>query len=169
MTLLRCTKKLRNEMGLSPMDLSGQQHESPLGDWYAHLFFQDRKKCLLFAAEKTLLTFLVTDVKRDQIRQLDVLFRDGLFRLLLDEGFQPTQANPIFDACRTIEYVATADRSMTGSVNELVKDAQFWLGQLGGPATADITALNRKLNRIPMKRIGYGQAIEATCKTLEGP
>jgi len=161
MTLIRCTQKLRKEMGLGPTDLSNESQESLLGDWYAHPFFYDRKKCLLFTVEKTLLTFLVTAVTRDLIRKLDDVFREGLFRLLLDEGFQPVQVNPLFDSCRLIEYAATTDRSTTGSMNELVKDAQFWLGQYGGPTT-NLTVLNQKLNRIPMKRIEYANAIEAT-------
>lgn len=167
MTLIRCTLKLRKEMGLGPADLSERRHDSPLGDWYAHLFYQDRKKCLLFAAEQTLLALLAINVNREQIRKLDRLFRDGLFRLLLDEGFQPAEAEPLLVACRSVEYATTTDRSRIGSVNELVKEAQFWLGRMGGPARADVAALNRKLNEIPMKRIGYFHAIEMTRSALE--
>lgn len=66
----------------------------------------------------------MTDVKREQIRKLDDLFRDRLFRPLLDEGFQPTQANLVFDACRTVEYAATADRP-----SRLGNERLQWLGQ----------------------------------------
>lgn len=85
MTLIRCTTKLRKEMGLKPSDLADSDGAMGLlGDWYAHLFFYARQKCVLFAAEKTLCCFLTPALTHDRIRQLDEVFRDGLFRFLLD-------------------------------------------------------------------------------------
>jgi len=169
MTLIRCTQKLRKEMRLKPSDLQEADDDSLLGEWYAHLFFHDRKKCIFFAAEKTLLCFLVTGLSRDRIRQLDEVFRDGLFRLLLDEGFQPEQATELFDECRTVNYGVTSDRSMTGTVSELVKDIQCWLPHHGGVTNPDLSTLNHDLNRIPMKRNKYVYAIEMTKTVLAGP
>lgn len=165
--LIRCTQKLRTEMGLKLADLQSAGGESLLGDWYAHLSFQDRKKCVLFVAEKTLLCFLATCLSRDRIRQLDEVFRDGLFRLLLDEGFQPGQATRLFDECETVRYGAAADRSMTGSMNELVKIAAWWLPEHGGAERSDLRPLNHALNDVPMKRNGYTKSIELTRWLLE--
>lgn len=97
---------------------------------------------------------------------LKEVFYDGLFRLLLDERFESRQVASLLEECQTIEYAATADRRMIGSVNELVKEAQFWLGQLGHADNSDLAAINQKLNSIPMKHIAYRQAIEATRVTL---
>jgi hypothetical protein len=168
MTIIRCTKKLCKEMGLKSTDLSDTQHESLLGDWYANLFYHDSKKCLLFAAEKTLLCFVVTEVTRKQIRKLEEVFREGLFRLLLDEGFQPNQVSQLLDECSSVEYATTADRGMIGSMNELVKEAQFWLGQLGSPAAPDLPAIHQTLNRNPLKQISYKFAIDVSKELLTG-
>ncbi|MDA7979488.1 MAG: hypothetical protein MPJ50_12050 [Pirellulales bacterium] len=167
MTLIRCTQKLRKEMGLKPADLCESADDSLLGAWYAHLFFEERKKCVLFVSEKTLLCFLAPALSRDRIRKLDEVFRDGLFRLLLDEGFQPDHATPVFNECRTIRYAATADRSMTGTVNEMVKDIQFMLPDFGGVATPNLPALHHRLNRNPLKRNEYQYAIERTKQVLD--
>ena len=167
MITLRCTQKLRKEMGLRPQDLPDvAAGDSLLGDWYAHLFFQNRKKCVLFVAEKTLLCFLATALPRERIKKLDEVFHDGLFRLLLEEGFQAEHATPVFDQCRQVAYAGTTDRSMTGTVNELVKEVQFWLPRLGGVVRPDLPALHHKLNRNPLKRIQYDFAIDRTKKAL---
>jgi hypothetical protein len=168
MTAIRCTKKLLKEMGLKSADLSDASQEALLGDWYGNLFYHNGKKCLLFAAEKTLLCFVVTEVTRKQIRKLEVVFREGLFRLLLEEGFQPNQVSQLLDECREIEYAATADRGMIGSMNELVKEAQFWLEQLGSPAAPDIAAIHQTLNRNPLKQISYKFAIDVSKELLIG-
>lgn len=166
MILLRCTAKLRKEMGLRPSDLHGDSPESLLGDWYAHLFFEERKKCVLFVSERTLLCFLATGLNRDRIRRLDEVYQDGFFRLLLDEGFQPEQARPAFHDCREVAYAATSDRSMVGTVNELVKETQFLLPRHGGVASPDLPALHHKLNRTPLKRNGYDYAIDRAKRLL---
>lgn len=168
MLLLRCTARLRKEMGLRPSDLSTESPNSLLGDWYAHLFFEERKKCVLFVNEKSLLCFLAVGLKRDRIRQLDDVFRDGFFRLLLDEGFQPEHATPAFNDCREVGYAATSDRSMVGTVNELVKETQFLLPRHGGVTSPDhLPALQHKLNRTPLKRNRYDYAIDRA-KSLLG-
>jgi len=159
MVLIRCTAKLRKEMGLRPADLRSESPQSQLGDWYAHLFFEKRKKCVLFVSERTLLCFLAVGLKRDRLRRLDEVFRDGFFRLLLDEGFQPEQATPAFNGCREMGYAATSDRSMVGTVNELVRETQFLLPRHGGVASPDLASLYHKMNRTPLKRNGYEYAI----------
>ena len=156
--------------GLSTADLCGTFHqEALLGDWYGNLFYHNRKKCLLFVAEKTLLCFVVTEVTRSADSQTcEEVFREGLFRLLLDEGFHANQVSQLLDECREIKYAATADRGMIGSMNELVKEAQFWLGQLGTPAAPDIAAIHQTLNRNPLKPISYRFAIDVTKELLSG-
>ena len=154
-------------MALLPSDLGDAEADDPLGDWYAHLFFEDRKKCVLFVSEKTLLCFVATALPRDRIKKLDVVFRDGLFRLLLDEGFQPRQATLVLDPSKTVDYAVTTDRSMTGTVNEMVKECQFWLPRYGGVGSPDLPALHHRLNRNPLKRNRYEFAIERTTQVLD--
>lgn len=67
----------------------------------------------------------------------------------------------MFDQCLTVRYGAGTDRTMTGSVTELVKMAEGWLDARES-ATLDLRKLNHDLNRIPMKRIGYDYAIDQT-------
>ena len=86
----------------------------------------------------------------------------------MNEGFQPQQAMPLFDECRTVRYAADDDRSMIGTVNELVKEVQFWLPRHGGVLSPDLLELHRKLNRSPLKRNQYEPAIDRAMRLFEG-
>ena len=77
MQLIRCTAKLLKEMGLKKSDLIGDAPRfSFLGQWHANLIHINRKKCVLFANDKTLINFIVPDVSRAEIRELDVMFKE---------------------------------------------------------------------------------------------
>lgn len=80
--LVRCTSILIKEIGLSKDDIvDSTLQESELGEWYANLFFFQRKKCLIFTNARTLFTFMSFGVNRTQIRNLGDLFHEGLARI----------------------------------------------------------------------------------------
>ena len=75
MQLIRCTKKLQKEMGLKPSDLCAEEPRfSYHGPWHANLIHIDQRKCVLFVNDKTLFNFIVPDLSKAQIRDLDKLF-----------------------------------------------------------------------------------------------
>lgn len=76
MRLIRCTAKLRKEMGLRSRVVENDTLPSDgLGHWHANLIYINRRKTVLFANDKTLFNFIAPDVKRTEIRELDKLFR----------------------------------------------------------------------------------------------
>ena len=44
-------------------------------------------ECVLFANDKTFFNFIIIDLKREHIHQLDTLFRNLLQCVLAEEGF----------------------------------------------------------------------------------
>jgi hypothetical protein len=88
MQVIHCTSKLQKEMGLKKADLCEVSPKfSYLGSWHANLLYIDRRKCILFANDKTLFNFIATDVSRAQIRDLGDLFKGLLRCVLSDEDF----------------------------------------------------------------------------------
>jgi len=74
-------------MGLKQSDLCAEEPRfSYLGPWHANLIHIDRRKCVLFINDKTLFNFIVPDVARAQIRELDKLFMSYLSCVLADAG-----------------------------------------------------------------------------------
>ena len=79
MQIIRCTAKLQKEMGLKKNDLIDSiEGATTLGGWHANLLHIDRRKCVLFANDRTLSNFIVPDLKREHIRQLDRECKDLL-------------------------------------------------------------------------------------------
>lgn len=108
-------------MGLGKSELVDNPPEMlTLGEWYAHLFFFARRKCILFTHAKTYYAFVAYDVKRENIRRLGELFRVNLGRRLYDDGFSPDAIKKAISDAKTITYGCTTDRHVLGAMNQMI-------------------------------------------------
>jgi hypothetical protein len=168
MPLIRCTRKLLAEMG-ARADMSAQPADPVrLGDWYAHLLWIDRKKCVIFTSERTLLAFVAVGLDREAIRDYANLFRGGLRRLLDDEGFAPGDVARVLGEYRDLALALTTDRSVLGSLNELARIAAAHIEHDGGLRGCELEAINHGLNQTPMSRLRMASPLDATRRVLEG-
>jgi len=160
--LIRCTAKLRKEMGLKKTDLcEGEPVPPGLGQWHAHLIYIMRKKCVLFVNDRTLLNFIQPDVRREQIRKLDELFREMLPALLSEKGLTPEQVDAIMSDYETITYGKSNNRSVLGSMNDLAYHYEIHLKEAGSLHSAMVPSIIMRLNRMPMGGQDYATATEA--------
>ncbi|MFQ5470191.1 MAG: hypothetical protein ACE5EH_07775 [Gammaproteobacteria bacterium] len=161
MQLIRCTKKLQKEMGLKQ---SGLCVEGPrfsyLGPWHANLIHIDRRKCVLFVNDKTLFNFIVPDVSRIQIRELDKLFKGYLSCVLSDDDFAEADRNRILSEYEEIGFANTNSKSVLGSMNDLAFHYKYHILEAGGVHSPAVPEIIRKLNRMPMGAIKYTYPIE---------
>jgi hypothetical protein len=162
MQLIRCTGKLQKEMGLKKSDLCEVIPKfSYLGPWHANLIFIDRKKCVVFTNDKTLFNFIATDVSRAQIRKLDTLFRGLLQCVLSNEGFGPAVKEKIMAEYDVVAYAKTNNRSVLGSMNDLIFHYKLHIQNAGGVHSYAVPGIIRKLNRMSMQAISYKFPIDA--------
>ena len=168
MQLIRCTKKLQKVMGLKEADLVRHEPEfSFLGSWHANLIHIDRRKCVLFTNDKTLFNFLVPDVVRSQLRDLDKLFRSWFECILSEEGFGSELKVKVLSEYQEIGYAATNSKAVLGSMNDLAFHYKYLLLEGGGVHSCDLPEIIRNLNRMPMGALGYEYSSVAL-KTLFG-
>lgn len=162
MQLIRCTKKLQKEMGLKPSDLCTEEPcFSYLGPWHANLIYIDRRKCLLFANDRTLLNFIVPDVSRENIRELDKLFTSYLSCILADESFEEADRERILSEYGEIGFANTNSKSVLGSMNDLAFHYKYSILESGGVHSPAVPEIIRRLNRMPMSAIKEVFPIEA--------
>ncbi|MHB1463831.1 MAG: DUF6933 domain-containing protein [Thermoleophilia bacterium] len=148
MQLIGCTKKLQKEMGLGVKDLVTLEPEnSGLGPWTTNLIFINRRKCILFVNDKTLFNFLVPDMLRQHIRELDKMFRDWFSCTLAGEGFTPAQTDKILEEYESIGYSKTRSRSVLGSMNDLAFMYKYEL-QSSSLHRWDFPEIIKKMNRM---------------------
>jgi hypothetical protein len=60
MPLIRRTRKLLTEIGAQVASSAELAQPALLGDWFANLIRIERRKCVIFTSERTLLTFAPT-------------------------------------------------------------------------------------------------------------
>ena len=168
MTIIRCTKRLLDELGLRISDLPDEGPvEGLLGEWYCNLRRFDRRKVLLFTHPDTLFSFWVPGIKKADLEDFGMLFFTHLAKNLAHEGFPEPVIRRAIETDE-IRIGKTSSRSVLGSMNDYAYLSEYMIASAGGLQRADILEINKKLNRTPMSGIGMNFAIEALTKRLLG-
>ncbi len=162
MQLIRCTKKLQKEMGLKQSDLCAEEPRfSYLGPWHANLIHIDRRKCVLYVNDKTLFNFIVLDLSRVQISELDKLFKGYLSCVLADAGIPDAERGRILSEYHELGYANTSSKSVLGSMNDLAFHYKYSIQEAGGEHSPAVPEIIRRLNQMPMSAIAEVFSIEA--------
>jgi hypothetical protein len=144
--------------------------ENPYADWSAHLFTADRAKYIIVANTKALYSVVmygkgITDGGLFIDRALSCIreFMDDDGRTFIHQRF-------VAAAIGNVRFGKALDRSVTGSINELVKFAKVWLEE-GEISPHDV---GFKLNDVllsalaPNERRNYGKPGEAFRALADG-
>lgn len=164
MAILRCTKKLLNELKTEPSE--GPISSNELGSWHANLLRIDRRKCILFTNDATLYSFLVPGFKKPQFENFREVFGQNLFKNLLWENLSQNHIEIVLDEHREIIIAKTNNRSVLGSMNDLAFQLKYQIDAMGGLVNVDLAVLNHELNRIPMSAIKEIYSIDELRKLL---
>ena len=161
MLQIRCTQKLLKEIGIKDVSLiEVETHCDKFGDWYANLLYISRRKCVLFTNEKTLYSFLIPRVKRSSLTRLHELFLSELQINLFSEGFDHTVVTDLPKKYRDFGIARTRSRSVLGSMTDFALQLKYIFMDREGPDSSNIIEINQRINRVPMKAIGYKYSIE---------
>lgn len=152
--MLRCTGKVLALLGVSAAAV-GEACEQ---DWYAHLVWVDRRKCLLLTHAGTLFSVFMPDVRAPGLRPIGPPVVSAVATALWKEGL-PADALGELDAQQVI-VAKTADRRILGTMNDLVVTAEHVIATRGGLAHCDIDALNHALHRTINSITGYVPPID---------
>jgi hypothetical protein len=167
MPLIRCTQKLLKELNIKPWD--EETTPSQLGDWHANLLHLEGRKCVLFTQDQTLYSFFVPGLKKGDFEQLEGIFRQQLFRYLVNEGFEQPKIEQILTEYQTIRFAKTTSRSVLGSMNDITFRLKYQISAIGGLSQLNLDTFTQALNRVPMSAIKYRFSIEAVKSQLEQP
>ena len=164
MAIIRCTAKLLKELGAN--QLTGPGQSPSLWDWHANLLRIERKKWVLFTNDQTLYSFFVRFVKRPLLPDFTEVFRLGLFKSLMGEGFAEPLVEYAVRNHQNVVIAKTTNRTVLGSMNDLAFQIKCLIETMGGLAHADLSEVNRELNRIPMSAIKYRVSIDELRRRL---
>jgi len=167
-TLLHCTQKILKELGTPPLVDPSEIPTNPegIGNWYANLLRIDRRKCLMFTNEKTLFTFLVPGVMKQNLQNIHDEFLISLNLNLQSEGFSLEVITKVLQEHGEIGFAKTANKHVLGSMNDFVIQYEFLIMRDGGLDNLRRFYYNRAVNRTPMGALGYKNPLEVLKEML---
>jgi hypothetical protein len=159
--LLRCTTRLLELLG-DPM--TEERPASP-DDWYANLFWVQRRKCLLVTHAETLFSVFAPAVRVADLRPLDAFVAPLIARQLAAEGFSAAALGPLDRG--GVGIAKTADRQVLGCMNDIARACQHAAADAGGLARLDLTGLHYRLQRNITSARDYIPAIDLLASRVQ--
>ena len=142
-------------MGTPPIETPLSESTEGLGNWYANLLRIERKKCLLFTNEKSLYSFLIPKVKKENLKNIEEEFLINLSYNLQYEGFGLDVINRVMQEYEDIGFAKTSNRQVLGSMNQLAFEYEVLVEQKEGLENIRILELNKQINRTIMGALKY--------------
>jgi len=156
MVQIRCTKKVYDLLGIKNTELNEcKETDALLGNWYANIFKIERRKALIFMSEKTFYSFIILDVRKDNIKNIAAAFYLGLKQSLEREGFDDIAINMFLSDCKNIELTKTNSRTILGNLNDLVEQYKFSIYYDGSLSYCDIIDIIKNINRMPQRNLNW--------------
>jgi len=162
--IFRLSQKLNTKIkagSLNPQALD----ENPFADWSAHLFSAARTQYIILTNTKSLYSTVMyaKGITTDNLFITRAL--GGLREFMEDDGQEFSYQRLIASASATVRFAKALDRSVTGSMNDLIYHATMYLIE-DEMAPHDV---GFKLNGIPFSSLAYANPREAFKSMLPQP
>lgn len=130
-------------------------HENPLADWSAHLFVAGRTQYILLSNTKSLYSTVLYG--KGITNDSDFIERalSSLREFMEADGQRAAYEHFITPACASVRFATALDRSVTGSMNDLIRHATVWL------AEGDLSphGVGVRLNDILLSALGRSRSV----------
>jgi len=156
MLTVRCTRKLLKHLKTEVIPYEGRSPTTRLGDWYANLLFTRRHRLVACMSERTLLVVFVSAEDRSGFISR---FRASIESVLWTLGIASESLHRELLEMDPIAIGSTANRSVLGSLNELVLQARFVLDER---PQIDLASLAIELSDTPCSPLNYESPRSAT-------
>ena len=161
MLTFRCTQRVLRRLGIEAI-ADAPMSTTRLGDWYTNLLLVQRHRLLIFVSEPTLLSVFIPV---NELSTLIPRFRRGLAEVLQALGAPTRAIEAEISDMETVAFAATVNRSVLGSMNDLIFQAKW---ELKGNPQQTLLELGLKLSQILCKPLGYRLPQEAAMARLAG-
>ena len=151
--ILRLSQKLNTKIKAGtlktlPLD------ENPFADWSAHLFVADRTQYILLSNTKTLYSTVIYGKGITNDSHFIERALSSIREFMEDDGHESVYQRFIIPASNRVRFAKALDRSVTGSMNQLVECATSWLAD-GEMSPHDV---GLKLNDFLLSAIAINKA-----------
>ena len=153
--IFRLCQKLAKKIKVAPPE-SLPLGSNAFADWSARLFTADRSQYIILTNTASLYSVVLFGRGVADVSQFVRRVRGSLREHMEDDGQEPIYRQFVSPATRTVRFSKALNRSVDGSMSNLVHHAKFWLTE-GGLSPHDTSF---RLNEIPMSPLRYQNARE---------
>lgn len=123
MSRIYCTKKLQSFVGQVDEKLPSDVNEISINDWNAHLFFLDKRKCLVFVNNLTFYTIFLTDLLKKDLKNIDIIFKERLQEQLINDRILENSelTESVFTDLKIIFFKTNNNKKVIGRINDFVE------------------------------------------------
>lgn len=128
---------------------------NPLGKWNATVFFVSRKKCLLLTNSITRYSVFIGGIRKSDFKNLSEIFVNTFTGQLKVDGI-PIKEPAIRELVGEVALRPTDnDRPIIGTQKYILEYIDDWKYEFGEFANWDFRAINKRVNSIPYKQLGW--------------
>ena len=148
--ILRLSQKLAKKIKV-PVPRPAPADPNPFADWSAHLFTADRTQYLILTNTPSLYSTVLYGRGISNDSQFLDRALSSIREFMVDDRQKFVFRQFVAPAAGTIRFASALNRSVTGSMNDLVNAAQHWLIE------NDLSPFDvgLKLNEMPMSYLNY--------------
>ena len=153
--IFRLSQKIAKKIKVGPTE-SPPLDANQYADWSAHLFIADRTQYVILTNTASLYSMVMYGRGIANDNQFIKAALDALHEFMADDGQEFIFRRFIAPSSATVQFSKALNRSVTGSMNDLVYHAQMWLTE-GESSPFDASC---KLNEMPMSALKYANPRE---------
>ncbi len=148
--IVRITSKLGTKIGVTP-SMVIPADPNPFADWTAHLFYADRTQYIMITNTLSLYSMVMPGTGITTGSMFLHKVTNYMFEFLHDDGLRFLYERLISPAMVHVSFSKTLNRSITGSMNDLVHQAKAYIiNDYISPLDVSF-----KLNDMPLSYIKY--------------
>jgi hypothetical protein len=126
--IFRISQKLNSKINVGtlptlPLD------ENPLADWSAHLFIAGRTQYIILSNTQSLYSTMMYGKGITNQSQFVERAFSSIRELMQDSGLEVAYRRSIAPAAGSVQFAKALNRSVTGSMNDLIGHATMWLAE----------------------------------------
>ncbi|PWV94461.1 hypothetical protein DFQ01_13026 [Paenibacillus cellulosilyticus] len=151
MITISCTKKLFELSSF--VEETNISTNDELFSWHANVFRMARRNNLILMNNKTRYCFILFGIKKEHFRDFNELFVSSLIDNLAYEGIPDSNIKNYIENASSIRFTKTYDRSVLGSMTDMVKMTDFLIEEYLPITEMNILELNKINNHTPIVKL----------------
>ncbi|MDT9718596.1 DUF6933 domain-containing protein [Paenibacillus sp. ClWae2A] len=151
MITISCTKKLFDSSSF--IEEQNNELEDELYKWHANVFRMAKKNNLIIMNNKTRYCFILFGIRKEHYKNFKEIFLNVLIENLKAEGISESLINNYISNANSIKFIKTYDRSVLGSMTDMVKMTEFMIEDYLPIQEMNIIELNKINNNTPLVKL----------------